>query len=1131
MNIQLSDCIKLPNKSSMTWSKDNKGLYYIHCIPLQSMEDQMNNLIENYIVSINYHKLGEMNQTNDLVVWSCEMPEKNLIAPFNKIIKVNIKDPDWSNWEDLIPHNPLRKLEYATCIDRNEFGEEWHKSGSDVYKSTAIDDLLAAAEYLIQQKYTNPDNLILQGNENGGLLAASCANKKPNLFKAIILDNPLTDMLRYYKYSSTGRWMSEYGNLYYQNVFNELFSYSPVHNVPNLSMNKSYYPSVLILSDLQTANVEYIHSLKLLATLQNELHNNGFLMGARYSKKRHKPRISKSQIPWLLRGAIRSNNVGTLQYLFSYPNGVDPSMVIDGVCPLNLAVELGYLQMVKILIKAGADIYVADAPRYPLHQASLYGRADIAELLIRSGASVSALTERRQSCLHLLAHQTAQRYVDTAKILLKYHVNPNTLDDDGLAPLHRASVEIVEVLVAHETTDVNICSRDLDTPLLTAVKDRRELILIALIRADQQFREQHRKNNTTTSTVATTTTATTLETQSNDGQCRVITSALRTPSSKSSNSASSRFTLASATSTIFRGIIPNDCIVPPRASSAASVNLHSILNTNHSKPLNIDRHILSSQLLRMKPMKVLDDHDTELECDTNRINIRSCILRLSGKNHIYLNSESNGFTDGSDSQCIVKSTYSGSSNLTHTIVRKPENCQRCHSVGNPSDVARWWQSCDRVQRILCKTTLINTSTNNNSNNVNNPTSQTTQLPLNLKNGQQSNTGTIRPRLDIDRPDKIGMTPLMIAAEAGSSGLNMAIALVNAGSNLSLTDKVGMTALHHACYVGSLNMVRYLMERVHPIISCNNVTTTTTTTICTTTATTTATTSASISKTNNLLNGSNARLSCLLSASIISSLNAPTSICPTNNSNSNINVQSSMVGSAPPPLTTSRLSNPELINTQDKYGRTLIYLAACRGHSEVVNYLLCHSADIHITNKENKSPLYISAYFATYHGRSEIVDLLLTAGANVNAADKNGKTPLYVAVLHGHLALARKLLDAGASVNRVDREGLGPLHMAVKFPKLDIPMVKLLLNYGCDPVNLASFTRWLLVHGIIPEECIHGDDELAQWLRWEECNVHSLKHICRVVIQRALGYADSLRIKANRLPLPEHLISYVSMKQL
>ncbi|KAH8856474.1 Homeobox protein Wariai [Schistosoma japonicum] len=846
------------------------------------------------------------------------------------------------------------------------------------------------------------------------------------------------------------------------------------------------------------------------------------LMGARYSKKRHKPRISKSQIPWLLRGAIRSNNVGTLQYLFSYPNGVDPSMVIDGVCPLNLAVELGYLQMVKILIKAGADIYVADAPRYPLHQASLYGRADIAELLIRSGASVSALTERRQSCLHLLAHQTAQRYVETAKVLLKYHVNPNTVDDDGLAPLHRASVEIVEVLVAHETTDVNICSRDLDTPLLTAVKDRRELILIALIRADQQFREQHRKNDTTTTTTS--------EAQSNDGQCcRIITSALRTPSSKSSNSATSRLTLASATSTIFRSIISsNECTTtgPPRASSTASVNHHSIFNSNPSKPF-ADRHMLTSQFLRMKLNNKSADvqQDNELECESGGINLRSCMLRLSGKNHTgFLNAESSVVNDSS--QPIVKSSYCGSSNLSHvTVVRKPENCQRCHSVGNPSDVARWWQNCDRVQRILGKTAL----TNNNNN-----TSQTTQIPLNHKNGQPSNSGLLRPRLDVDRPDKI--------AEAGSSGLNMAIALVNAGSNLALTDKVGMTALHHACYVGSLNMVRYLMERVQPILSCNNLS---------------LATSTLNAKTSNLLNnGSNARLSCLLSTSMISSSNSPGLLC-SNSSNSYMNTQLSVVSTQPPP---SRLSNPELLNVQDKYGRTLIYLAACRGHSEVVNYLLCHSADIHITNKENKSPLYISAYFgyleianallrhgaqvdqmdshrktplyvATYHGRSEIVDLLLKAGANVNAADKNGKTPLYVAVLHGHLALARKLLDAGASVNRVDHEGLGPLHMAVKFPKLDIPMVKLLLNYGCDPVNLASFTRWLLVHGIIPEECIHGDDELAQWLHWEECNVHSLKHICRIAIQKALGYTDSLRVKVNRLPLPEHLISYVSMKQL
>ncbi|VEL38883.1 unnamed protein product [Protopolystoma xenopodis] len=185
--------------------------------------------------------------------------------------------------------------------------------------------------------------------------------------------------------------------------------------------------------------------------------------------------------------------------------------------------------------------------------------------------------------------------------------------------------------------------------------------------------------------------------------------------------------------------------------------------------------------------------------------------------------------------------------------------------------------------------------------------------------------------------------------------------------------------------------------------------------------------------------------------------------------------------------------------------------------------------VHVDQADShqKTPLYV----ACYHGRFDIVDLLLSARANVNAADKNGKTPLYIAVLHGHLALAGKLLCAGASVNRADHEGLGPLHMAVKFPKLDIPMVKLLLSHGCDPVNLASFTRWLLAHGIIPGGCIEGDSELADWLRREESNVRSLKRLCRVEIQRALGNADTLKNKVARLPLPDHLIAYLAMKAL
>lgn len=169
-------------------------------------------------------------------------------------------------------------------------------------------------------------------------------------------------------------------------------------------------------------------------------------MGKRFSKQRHKPRFTKVQIPWLIRGVIRSNNLESMQYLLSYPNHVNPCMVIDGVCPLNLAIELGHLQMVKLLIKAGADINVSDCPRYPLHQAALFGRAAIVELLINSGAKVSILTERHQSCLHLLASQSAERFVETAKVLLKHGCDPNNLDDDGMAPLHIASTEIAEVL-------------------------------------------------------------------------------------------------------------------------------------------------------------------------------------------------------------------------------------------------------------------------------------------------------------------------------------------------------------------------------------------------------------------------------------------------------------------------------------------------------------------------------------------------------------------------------------------------------------------------------------------------------------------------------------------------------------
>uniref|UniRef100_A0A0X3PJM0 Uncharacterized protein n=1 Tax=Schistocephalus solidus TaxID=70667 RepID=A0A0X3PJM0_SCHSO len=270
-----------------------------------------------------------------------------------------------------------------------------------------------------------------------------------------------------------------------------------------------------------------------------------FKMGKKFSKQRHKPRFTKAQIPWLIRGAIRSNNVETMQYLLSYPNEVNPSMVIDGVCPLNLAVELGHLQMVKLLLKAGADIHVSDCPRYPLHQACLYGRSAVSDLLIRSGAKTVVLTEHYQSCLHLLANQSTERFLETARILLSHNCDPNTLDDDGLAPLHRASLEMVHILASSDKTDLNILSQAGDTPLLTAAKDRREAALLALIHVEQEHQQAALAASELSGARA---------------------SANRTPSSKSAGSTTSRFTLLTNGS-LSTYAVTNSVATPNRQSS------------------------------------------------------------------------------------------------------------------------------------------------------------------------------------------------------------------------------------------------------------------------------------------------------------------------------------------------------------------------------------------------------------------------------------------------------------------------------------------------------------------------------------------------------------------------------------
>jgi prolyl oligopeptidase len=160
----------------------------------------------------------------------------------------------------------------------NEYGEAWHQAGMLDKKQNVFDDFIAAAEWLIENRYTSPSKLAIQGGSNGGLLVAACMVQRPDLFGAVICQVPVTDMLRYHKFTVGHYWVSEYGNaeknpedfkiLYayspLHNVnFKILYAYSPLHNVKNVS-----YPATLITTADYDDRVAPAHAKKFAAALQ-----------------------------------------------------------------------------------------------------------------------------------------------------------------------------------------------------------------------------------------------------------------------------------------------------------------------------------------------------------------------------------------------------------------------------------------------------------------------------------------------------------------------------------------------------------------------------------------------------------------------------------------------------------------------------------------------------------------------------------------------------------------------------------------------------------------------------------------------------------------------------------------------
>jgi prolyl oligopeptidase len=145
-----------------------------------------------------------------------------------------------------------------------EYGEAWHQSGMLGRKQNSFDDFVAAAEWLIREGYTRPERLAVAGGSNGGLLMGAVLTQRPDLFRAVVVQVPLLDMLRYHRFLIARLWIPEYGSPDEPAEFAWLRAYSPYHHVrPGTA-----YPAVLLATAESDTRVDPMHARKMAARLQ-----------------------------------------------------------------------------------------------------------------------------------------------------------------------------------------------------------------------------------------------------------------------------------------------------------------------------------------------------------------------------------------------------------------------------------------------------------------------------------------------------------------------------------------------------------------------------------------------------------------------------------------------------------------------------------------------------------------------------------------------------------------------------------------------------------------------------------------------------------------------------------------------